>query len=394
MRKILWVGDAVCDSGFARCTHRILEPVLTSEYKVEVLGINYRGEPHDFPFKIWPARLGGGDFLGHSQLRARVESFAPDIVVIQNDPWNVPGYLDALDDQKAGRPLKVKRPKLVGFMAVDSKNVRPTRFRLNELDHVIFWCEFARTEAVAAGLTVPSSVIPLGVDTDLYTPGDKLEARRKLNFPEQMLNAFVVGNVNRNQPRKRLDLTIRYVAEWIRKANRRDVYLYLHVCPTGDWGIDCNQLANYYGLNSQEHGPRLFINQPDVYHGIPEAEMVETFRAFDVQINSALGEGWGLTTMEGMACGIPQIVPDWAALGEWPTGAAAQIPCEEMCFPTPTNQIGGVMDRVHTVNALESVYLYPDQRAMMVEEGLKIVRDPKYRWTNIARKFAESLETV
>jgi hypothetical protein len=64
-------------------------------------------------------------------------------------------------------------------------------------------------------------VVPLGVDTDIYKPGDKSAARKKLGIAPVKDTDFIVCNVNRNQNRKRIDLTILYFAEWIRTRKIR-----------------------------------------------------------------------------------------------------------------------------------------------------------------------------
>ena len=51
MAKILWYGDACSNTGFARVTHSVLDH-LSKEHEVVVLGINYTGDPHEYPYKI------------------------------------------------------------------------------------------------------------------------------------------------------------------------------------------------------------------------------------------------------------------------------------------------------------------------------------------------------
>jgi len=46
MKKLLWIGDAACDSGFSNVTHSVLS-FLHNSWDVSVLGVNYRGDPHN-----------------------------------------------------------------------------------------------------------------------------------------------------------------------------------------------------------------------------------------------------------------------------------------------------------------------------------------------------------
>lgn len=380
MRKLLWVGDAACDSGFAKCTHETLETVRQA-WDVTVLGINYRGDPHGFPYPIYPAYL-GGDFFGVRRIREMVCKLMPDIVVFQNDPWNIPAYLEQLKD--------IVDIPYVGTIAVDGKNCRGRS--LNGLSRALFWTEFAQREAIQGGMTIPSGVVGLGVDLNIYKPGHRVIARRRIGLPGVPDDAFIVGNVNRNQPRKRLDLTIAYVGEWVRTRGLSDVFLYLHVAPTGDRGYDCEQLAAYHGLKGH-----LIFSEPEIYQGLTEEDLATTYQAFDVQLTTTQGEGWGLCTMEGMACGIPQIVPDWSALGEWPGDAVIKVPCPtQITTPSNINSIGGIPDKDAVLQALDAFYQSKHGQvwSRYRERGLSHVRQPKFRWTNVGLAFGEQLEVA
>lgn len=374
MRRLLWVGDAVVATGFAKSTHKVLE-VLRQTWDVHVIGINYNGDPHPYPYPIYPAIV-GGDGMGMRRMAQLATELRPDLVIVQNDPWNIPGYLD-----------RTGNAPLVAVMPVDGRNCRGTA--LNGLTGAIFWTEFGLVEARNGGYRGPAAVIPLGVDTSLFTPGDRLAARKRIGLGERFLDGFVVGNVNRNQPRKRLDLTISYFAEWVRLHNIEDAYLFLHVAPTGDPGYDVSQLAEYYGLTS-----RLILSEPPIGPGVREDLLVEAYRAMDVQVTTTQGEGWGLCTMEGMACGIPQIVPAWSALAEWvPETVACQVPCFETCVtPNGINAIGAVPSRPQFIKALNWVYANRGEAATMAGRALSHVRQPQYEWSTIGSNFALALE--
>ena len=68
MRRLFWVGDAVASTGFARATHKICD-VLRETYEVHVLGINYHGDPHPYPYTIYPAWVPFGDAMGQRRMR-------------------------------------------------------------------------------------------------------------------------------------------------------------------------------------------------------------------------------------------------------------------------------------------------------------------------------------
>lgn len=378
MKQLLWIGDAGCPSGFARATHAILE-TLRQHYAVTVLGLNYRGDPHSYPYPLYAAAA-EGDAFGIGRLIWMCDLVKPDVIVIQNDGWNVPYYMQRL----RAFPEYAQVPVVVAC-AVDGKNFNGAW--LKGVAHTVFWTQFALDEARAGGYEGPATVIPLGVDTAQYYPEDRLTARRRLRLPEALDTAFIVGNVNRNQPRKRWDLTVKYFAEWVTSRHVEDAYLYLHTAPTGDTGCDVKQLARYYGV--LEH---LILMEPPTFYGSSEDTMRDTYSCFDAQLSTTQGEGFGLTTFEGMACGVPQIVPTWSALGELCGTAALQVPCTSTCIGPPyVNVIGGVPDEAACVDALDALYRSPGLRDWYRHLGGARVREARFQWAQIGQRYVDTL---
>jgi D-inositol-3-phosphate glycosyltransferase len=383
MRKLLWVGDAGCDSGFARATHCTLE-TLQKTWDVSVLGLNYLGDPHRYPYPIYPAHT-GGDAFGVKRFEPLVKGIEPDVVVLQNDPWNIEFYTEQL-------AKCTKKPLLVGAIAVDGLNCRGES--LQTLDACVFWTHFALNEARLGGFAKMGYVIPLGVDLDIYYPTDREEARNQLGLQKVPSGAFVIGYVGRNQPRKRLDLLMMHVAEWIKSRKIPDVYVYLHSAPTGDCAYRLTQLWNYY-CPQKDWGPRLIWMQPDVHRGPNQHYMRLTYNCFDVGVTCTQGEGFGLPIIEGMACGIPQIFPNWSALGEWAADAGIAVKCSTFAATVGgPNVIGGIVDREAMFDALDLVYTKPSYRDLLSKKGLSLAEEERYRWSNIGQAWDQTLNEI
>jgi glycosyltransferase involved in cell wall biosynthesis len=387
MKKLLWIGDAGCPSGFAQATHHILD-TLRSEFDVVVLGMNYRGDPHPYPYPIY-ACAPGGDPFGVGRLIWMCDLVKPDVIVLQNDGWNIQPYVRKLHLQIKGKyafPEYASIP-IIAAIAVDGKNFVDEW--LDGVSFAIFWTQFALDEAREGGYAGPAVVIPLGVDLDIYHPIDRAEVRAR-QLPEQIRDAFIVGNVNRNQPRKRWDLMVKYFAAWINSTGIRDAYLYLHTAPTGDTGCDVKRLATYYGVVD-----RLALVQPEVFYGATEQEMVDTYNCFDVNASTTQGEGFGLTTLESMACGVPQILPDWSALGDWALGAAWLVPCLTTHIGPPyVNVIGGIADETRFVQALDQMYGDTWTREHNRQAALERAQEPRFRWADIGQAWLRVLDGV
>ena len=91
---ILVIGDGVATTGFARVMHGVFENLPRGKYDVHHLAINYRGDPHDYKAKIYPAMIAGGegmfDVYGISRIRPLINQIKPKLVFLLNDIWVLP----------------------------------------------------------------------------------------------------------------------------------------------------------------------------------------------------------------------------------------------------------------------------------------------------------------
>lgn len=377
MPRLLWCSDAVIDSGFSRVAKNVLQHLAVKGWDVHVLGILYDGDPHDWGFPVYPA----GEDLGLSRLPSLAKKLRPDVVLVLHDPWVVERFVDRVD------------APMMAYVPVDAPNMRPqAAMALSRLARTIFYTKFGLAEAVKAGFVGRGHVIPHGCDTTIYAPIDRDEARHRLGWLDKLpSDTYIVGNANRNQPRKRLDLTISYFAHWVEQYRLpKSVRLYLHCAPF-DVGWNIVQLADYFGVRDR------LIVATDLHpmRGVPEEVLRLVYGAMDVQVSTTLGEGWGLTVAESMAVGRPQIVPEWAALAEWPSGAVRYVPVTSIAVtPQAINTIGGVADQEEFVRALHELYEAPDLRKKLGACGHELVNAPAYRWENVAEQFHEVLMEV
>jgi hypothetical protein len=374
--RLLWIGDVLVPTGFATVTHAVLER-LHHDWEVIVSGVNYDGSAHQLPYQVIPAWQ-GGDMWGMNRFQDLCAEFDPAAVVINNDWWNVAQFAKIAP---AGVPI-------IGYMPVDGGNLDPEAMaELNKLHAAVWYTRFGHQAACAAGFTGGAHIIPHGIDTEVFEPADRHEARRLLGLKVPSI-AFIVGNVNRNQPRKRLDLTIQIFAAWVKQHNITNAHLLLH-CAQKDTGWDLRRVAACYGV-----ADRLILTGAEDIRDLQDSSMLKfIYNCLDVQMTTTLGEGWGLTTMEGMACGIPQIVPDSSALGEWAT-PAVKIPCSRTLIHPEINTIGALVDEAPFVAALQALYQSKAARSRLSEQGLAHVRGETFRWKNVARQFQALLASI
>lgn len=389
--RVLWVGDACCSSGFARCTHAVCDELHARGHEVNILALNYFGDPHDRPYDVYPARQPldhGRDIFGVSRLPHLAARLEPDVIVLLNDPWNVPAYLQTLNQEG------VPDCPVVGWLAVDARNQASAAAfapgsEQGGLDRVVTWTKWGADQLREGGYDGPTEIVPLGVDGELFRPEDRATCRRVV-LPEGVAqDCFLVGAVGRNQWRKRLDLAISYFAEWVHEDGVEDAYLFIHSAPTGEASVDLRSLTLWYDLRG-----RVMISEPPVGPGQAEERLVALYNSLDVYVSTSQGEGWGLPALEAMACGTPCILPFNSAYQEWAHGAARLVPCDRPALNAPLNgtmhTLGSTPGKAEFVAALRELY---NDRAV----GRKLAQAGEERaaaltWGETARRFAAMLE--
>ncbi|NNB88210.1 glycosyltransferase family 1 protein [Corallococcus exiguus] len=388
--RILVVGDAVAPTGFSRVTESIFRP-LSRDYDIHQLGIKYAGGAHDLPWTLHPAI----DARGVSKLPELCASLAPDLVFLVNDIWVLGDHARAL-----GRVPG--RHRLVAYCPVDSGPLSAGFLAgLQGVHRLVAYTAFGQGElsAAASRLSTPPTwprvdIIPHGIDTSVFHPlapmGGSLVASRRasraaLFGTNELDDAFIVLNANRNQPRKLIDLTVRGFAAFAQ--GRPDARLYLHM-GTEDVGWDVRGLAERFGITDrviistdQRFAPRLSL-----------AQLNHVYNACDVGVNTSSSEGWGLVAFEHAATGAAQVVPGHTAPGELWAGSAELLDVAlTLCQPRILTDA-----HVPSVESLTAALtrLYEDRAHLEARSRAAhaLATRPTFRWDTIALAWARLFE--
>jgi glycosyltransferase involved in cell wall biosynthesis len=147
-------------------------------------------------------------------------------------------------------------------------------------------------------------VIPPGVDTAFFCPGDRDAARAKFGVAS---DAFVLVVVRRLVPRMGVDVLLDAVAE-LRSV--RDVTPTVLIAGDGTARSQLERRAHDLGLD----GAVRFLGR------LPDDRIVDLYQAADLNVVPSVAlEGFGLVVLEAAACGIPSVV---TAVGGLPEAAA------------------------------------------------------------------------
>lgn len=381
--RILIVGDATTSSGFSRVIRGIFGP-LRHAFDLHQLALGYRGDPHTWPWPLYPAGAYNNP-LGYDRLAAVAAEIRPDLVFLLHEPSVTARWLQLLDGV-------VARERRVAYVAVEAGPISRTSAEgLQRSGRLIAYTEFARRrilECLPASTisSPPIDVLPHGVDTRAFRPAvPRRDARRALGLPEHS-DGFIVLNANRNQPRKAIDATIAGFALFA-QGKPPGVKLFLHM-GLRDLGWNLITLCRRHGIMDR----CIFFTNSIAPPAVPDATLNLIYNACDVGINTSMCEGWGLVSFEHAATGAAQIVPRHTACEELWAGSALMLEPSVSIVHPATLEEAFVVAPSTVAAALERVYTDPVLLKQLSSRGRAMARRPEFRWSRISRDWRALFE--
>jgi len=310
--KVLAYLDApTCATGFGTVSRNILMGLQsTGLYDINVLGINYWGDPHEYPFKIWPVGTNSeNDPYGRKKIFNMIRKMDFDILFFLQDTF----ILDFLPELHTVLNQAGKKFKSICYYPIDGRPKKQWLTNVDACDYTVAYSEFGKRESMKANPDIKEpQIIPHGTNiTDFFVVSEQQRKSFRAQYFGALADTFIFTNVNRNQQRKDIPRTILAFSEF--KKQVKNSTLYLHMAKE-DQGWNIPNVLEYYGLDitkdvilPENFGP----NQ-----GYPLNIVNLIYNASDCVLSTTLGEGWGLAWTEAMATKTPVIMPDNTSLSE------------------------------------------------------------------------------
>lgn len=148
---------------------------------------------------------------------------------------------------------------------------------------------------------VNTKYIPHTVNTDIFTPmtDGEIQAFKDENLLENK-DKFIVFWNNRNARRKHAGTVIWWFNEFLKRIGKENAMLVMHTEPKDPAGQDLEAIGAELGLTKDN----LIFSRAK----ISAEDLTKLFNVADCTINVADAEGFGLGTLESLACGTPIIV--------------------------------------------------------------------------------------
>lgn len=267
--------------------------------------------------------------------------------------------------------------------------------RCNSMDEIWVPSTFNRATFAASGVCPEKiRVMPLGVDEYRFHPGNA-------PLPVPGRRGFAFLSVFEWIPRKGYDILLRaFLAEF---EPHEDVCLILRVHDNSAYdplGQRINaEIASFKSALGKTSGPPVILlpalMTPD--------ELARLYAAADCFVLPTRGEGWNMTALEAMACGVPTICTNWSAHLDFMTPKNSFLIDVERLEPVPA--FGIPNDKVyagahwacpseaHLRRLVRWVY---NNRAQARDAGMKGSRDVMagFTWEKAARRMYARLAEI
>jgi len=436
MKKRVFIANdsSFIASGYGVYGKELLTRLHNSgKYEVAELGCYAdcsRPEIRTIPWKFYPNAVGPDDKrfdsyrsnpahqFGSWRFNRAIFDFKPDIVFDVRDYW-----MSAYQETSPFR----RHFHWVLMPTVDSAPQKTDwYYTFANADVVVPYTEWAKTTLRIGGgnkLNIFPKIANAGINPNEFYPIENKKAHKRKYFEDDY---DIVGLVMRNQKRKLIPDILLTFKNYLHKIKNTDkynkTYLYLHTSYPEENGWDLPSLLLEFGLldktyftytcrNCHKCFPSKFNNAlirckhcnvdntacfASVANSVSTTELNEIYNLFDIFIQYAICEGFGMPQVEAAACGIQIASVDYSAMTEIVENLnGIKIPVKRMFRELETNA-----DRVYPDNDFTTDLLYKYFNEM--SDDIKISNSKKirekclsiYTWDNVYNTWDECFDQL
>ncbi len=262
-----------------------------------------------------------------------------------------------------------------------------------------------------------------GVDLATFNIiGNKQFVKKALGLSE---SSFIIGSVMRNQKRKLMPELFASLKSLLEKFEKegdekgKNTYLYLHTSyPDAGW--DLPQLLKEYKVgnrvlftynckNCAYFAPCLYqhpvsfcprcgqksFSMPNVSSGVTSQTLATIINSFDIYVQYAICEGFGMPQVEAGACGVPIASVDYSAMSDVVRKLNGYpIKINQYFKELETKAIRVYPDNDHLVEVLYDFSKMPEFLREQKSFETRKLTEQHYNWDDIARRWEDYFDSV
>lgn len=405
--QILATFDYNSSTGFATVSKNLVnqwKKTFGSSLKLDIIAVNYFGEDYseDENTRVISAKKHdvAKDDWGRYVFMRTLKDLDYDLIFLLADLGTVIPIIPHLKEIKEEkRKANRKQFKSIFYFPVDFALTPNLGVGLDFFDSLATYTEFGRTHALRVNHALKGKlkVVPHGNNMENFFPVEKEEAQsfRKEYFGENA-DKFIVGCINRNQPRKDIPTTIFGFLEYWENHNKQS-FLYLHMNPKDPMGWHLRTILAQTPL--REGKDFMFPAEEDYLKGSDVKKLNLIYNSLDCFLTTATGGGWELTVTEAMSAKKPVIIPKHTSFEHLGGASGERAYFLETLYPivsTVDNIIRFQSDLYEISDILSQVE--KDKKSHALDLTLKL--DSAFNfvksldWKDIAKVFSEEIKRL
>ena len=262
-----------------------------------------------------------------------------------------------------------------------------------------------------------------GVDLEVFKPKNNIEQIKKvLGLP---IDSIVIGSVMRNQKRKLIPELMISFRSYLDKLESTDpdlgskIILYLHTSyPDAGWDIPdllkqhrlCNKVYFTYVCGNCNSVKAYTYSHPirmctscghksnkftSVTNGVSSETLAEIYNTFDIYVQYAICEGFGMPQVEAASCGVPVASVDYSAMCDTIKKINA-FPIKVSSYFTEleTKATRVYPDNNSLVKILEEYLGLPASIRNKKRQEIRSLTEQHYNWDHIANSWINYLDEL
>lgn len=345
-KRVLFLTEATyLSTGYATYSKQVLERLHKSgKYEIAEMSVYGQADDHRRSTIKWKNYANMPDPKNEEHVKAYTSSvanqfgswrfervcldFEPDIVLSIRDFW--------MDSFIFHSPFR----RIFNWAWMPTVDASPQNDEwismFGDADYILTYSEWAKGIIEKQGGKAVNTVgVASPSAAECFQPMNKAEIRKEFGLDE---NINIIGTVMRNQRRKLFPALIESFAKYLRKTGSTNTFLYCHTSyPDGGWNLA--ELLHRHGVSSrvlftyvceecgaveasffndarkQCNSCKKFRSTPaSVSNGLDDSVLAKVYNLFDLYIQCANSEGFGLPQVEAAACGIPIACTNYSAM--------------------------------------------------------------------------------
>lgn len=347
-KRVLFISEAAyLNTGYAKYSKEVISRLYRSG-KYDVAEMSVYGAANDsrrssIPWKNYPVlpdehneeqmklyNSNAGNQFGSWRFERVCLDFEPDIVLTIRDYW-----MDAFVYHSPYRRIF----KWAWMPTVDASPQNPEWIDLFcDANYVLTYSDWAKNvleEQAGQNINTVGSAPPSA--SDAFIPMDQKSIRDEFGVRDDI---NIIGTVMRNQRRKLFPALISAFSKYLKETGDTKTYLYMHTSyPDAGWNLanlihshdissrvlmtyvcgntDCKNVEVCFFQDARKVCLKCnkFSSMPSsVSNGVSDEILAKIYNIFDLYLQPANSEGFGLPQVEAAACGIPIACTNYSAM--------------------------------------------------------------------------------